>query len=222
MLLPRLQQHGQIYFRDLKCPGQKQDAIQEMLALAWKWLLRLHERGKDITCFPMVFVYLVARAVQNGRKLCGQASAKDVLNPSAQRRHDFTVEALPSSTCRALDDIYAIVRGQQALDAYEDRLRDNTVTPPPEAAAFRIDFPRFLRELSERDRQMAMFLSLGHSAKKAAHRFGLSPGRVTQLRQQWCQHWRRWQGEEDGNSGPASAATGDNNRAVNADRHSRS
>ena len=89
-LLPRLQNHGQIYFRHLNLADQKQDAIQEMVALAWKWFLRLHQRGKDIDSFPMVFIFLVAKAVQKGRKLCGQAKAKDVLNPVTQRRHGFT------------------------------------------------------------------------------------------------------------------------------------
>ena len=47
MLLPKLQNHGQIYFRNLKCADQKQDAIQEMVSLAWKWFLRLVQRGKN-------------------------------------------------------------------------------------------------------------------------------------------------------------------------------
>jgi hypothetical protein len=196
-LLPRLHNHGQIFFRNLKCADQKQDAIQEMVALAWKWFLRLHQRGKDVTSFSMVFIFLVARAVRNGRKLCGQAKAKDVLNRATQRQHGFTVYSLLGSKRRSFANIYALVHGQQELDAYEDRLRDNTFTPPPDAAAFRLDFPQFLGDLPARDRQVAMFLSLGHSAKKAAAKFGLSQGRVTQLRQQWSREWHRWHGEED-------------------------
>ena len=73
----------------------------------------------------------------------------------------------------------------------------------PDQAAFRADFPEFLRTLSERDRNLAEFLSLGHSADKAARKFGVSPGRVTQLRQRMCQDWRAMQGEIE--SGPASA-----------------
>jgi hypothetical protein len=199
-LLPRLHTHGQIFFRHLKCADQKQDAIQEMVALAWKWFLRLHQRGKDVASFPRVFIFLVARAVQNDRKLCGQAKAKDVLNRATQRRYGFTVFSLLGSKRRSFANINALVHGQQELDAYEDRLRDNTFTPPPDAAAFRLDFPQFLGDLPARDRQMAMFLSLGHSAKKAAEKFSLSQGRVTQLRQQWCREWQRGQGEEDSSS----------------------
>src|SRR4029077_15661571 len=86
---------------------------------------------------------------------------------------------------------HAVVKGQQALDAYEERLADNTVSPPPEAAAVRIHFPRFLADLSPRDRELAMYLSLGHGGKRAAARFGVSAGRVSQLRRRWATGGRR-------------------------------
>ena len=194
-LLPRLETHAAIYFRDVRCPATKADRIADCVALAWKWLIRLHERGKDVTQFTMVFVFFVAKAVKCGRRLTGQERSEDVLSTRAQRKHRFRVEALPASTRRPLEDFYAAVHGQQHLDAYEERLTDNTVTPPPDAAAFRIDWPDFLDSLTERDRELAHFLSLGHPAKKAAEKFKLSPGRVTQLRQRWCQEWRLCQDE---------------------------
>lgn len=130
-----------------------------------------------------------------GRRVTGQERAWDVLSARAQRRHGFKVESLPASTRRPFDDLYSAVRGQQFLDEYEERLRDNTFTPPPDAAAFRLDWPGFLDTLTERNRELAHFLSLGHAAKKAADKFRLSPGRVTQLRQRWCREWRLCQGE---------------------------
>jgi len=48
-----------------------------------------------------------------------------------------------------------------------------------------------------------MYLSLGHQGKKAASKFGVSPGRVTQLRQRWCHEWRRCQGDA-GDTAPHS------------------
>jgi hypothetical protein len=205
-LLPKLETHAAIYFRHVRCPDKKADYIAECVALAWGWLTRLHERGKDVRQFAMVFVYLVARAVRNGRRLCGQERAKDVLSPRAQQRRNFRVESLPSSTRRSFDDFYASVRGQQSVDSYEERLKDNSVTPPPDAAAFRIDWPAFLNTLSERDRELAHFLSLGHAASKAAEQFKLTPGRVTQLRQRWCREWRLCQGEDATQQGAAARA----------------
>jgi hypothetical protein len=174
--------------------------------LAWGWLTRLHERGKDVRQFTMVFVYLVARAVRNGRRLCGVERAGDALSPRAQQRRNFRVESLPVSTRRSFDDFFTAVHGQRSADSYEERLHDNSVTPPPDAAAFRIDWPAFLATLTERDRELAHFLSLGHAASKAAEHFKLTPGRVTQLRQRWCKEWRLCQGEEDALQAAAARA----------------
>jgi hypothetical protein len=200
-LVPRIETHARILFRGVRCPVTREDRVAECVALAWKWFLRLTERGKDVSQFPMAFAALVARAVKCGRRLCGQERARDALSLLAQQRHGFRVGSLPASTRRDHEDLYADPHGQALLDAFEERLQDNAVTPPPDAAAFRVDWPLFLRGLTRRDREMAAFLSLGNSGKATAAKFGLSPGRVTQLRQQWCRAWRLGQGEGDDGPG---------------------
>lgn len=193
-LLPRIEQHAQIYFRHITCVVQKADCVAETVALCWKWFLRLVQKGKEVGQFVRVLANYAARAVRCGRRLCVSERAKDVLSKHAQYVHSFQVERLPSSPRTAHEDLYGTPHGQEIQDAYEERLRDNTITPPPDAAAFRIDFPRFLGRLAPRDQKMAMFLSLGHSAKTTARKFGLSPGRVTQLRQRWRTEWETSQG----------------------------
>jgi hypothetical protein len=131
-LLPKIETHARIVFRGVRCPVQQEDRVQECVALAWKWFLSLSEHGKDIFDFPMAFASLVARAVRCGRKLCGQERAGDVLSFVAQRRHGFRVERLPASTRSPHEQLYADPHGQALLDAFEDRLRDNTLTPVPE------------------------------------------------------------------------------------------
>jgi hypothetical protein len=195
-LLPKIERCARFYFRHITCSAKRTDRIAETVALCWKWFVRLAERGRDAAEFVTTLVALAARAVNSGRRLCKQESAVDVMSNVAQHRHGFNVESLPIATRRSHESINALVRGQEELDAYEERLSDNAVTPPPDAAAFRIDFPRFLGRMSERDRALAMFLSLGHTATKAADKFGLSCGRVTQLRQRWHENWRLFEGEE--------------------------
>jgi hypothetical protein len=203
-LLPRIQTHALIVFRDIACPQRRADLIAELIALAWLWFIRLAKRGKAVEDFVVTFCRLLTKAVKSGRKLAGMVKAKDVLNRHAQQRHGFKVQSLPLSTRACHEDLYSAVRGQQLHDTYEERLKDNTVTPPPDAAAFRIDFPIFLSSLSQRDRELAEFLSLGNSGKHAASKFGISQGRVTQLRQTWCRVWRSCQGEE-GSTSPKSS-----------------
>jgi hypothetical protein len=41
--------------------------------------------------------------------------------------------------------------------ALTEALADNTVTPPPDAAAFRVDFARWLGSLGDRNRRLLFF-----------------------------------------------------------------
>jgi hypothetical protein len=204
-LLPHIQTRARLTFRDVSYPGHRADRVAEFTALAWKWPRRLHQRGKDVMPFSMLFIRLIVRGVRCGRRLGHQERAQDVLSPVAQHWHGFKVEPLATAP-----GLYHKIRsgpgdGQRQLDACEERLRDNAITPPPDAAAFRIDFPRFVGGLSGRERELARFLSLGNSARGAAAAFGLSPPRVTQLRQRWCREWRAFQGEDAAAAVPAPA-----------------
>lgn len=194
-LLPRIETHGQIFFRNVRCAVRKADCIAEMVALAWKWFRRLAEQGKDAAKFVFTLASLAARAVKSGRRLCGQERAKDVMSHRAHYLHQFGVKRLPASTQRSQEQLYAQPHGQEMMDAYEERFRDNAQTPVPDQVAFRLDWPRFLASLGDRDRRLAEYLSLGHGAGDAARRFHLTPGRVTQLRQRWHQQWQSFQGE---------------------------
>jgi hypothetical protein len=127
---------------------------------------------------------LAARHVRSGRRLCGQEHSKDALSPLAQRRHGFATQSLPAHDGGA---------GNEALDA----LRDNAVTPPPEQAAFRIDYPAWLARLAPRAREIAQQMALSRSTKELAAGHGLSQGRVSQLRRELHADWRDFHGEGD-------------------------
>ena len=195
-VLPKIETHASIAFRHIKCPATRADKIAETIALGWKWFVRLHERGKDINEFVMHFVALVARAVKSGRRVAGMAKAKDLMNERCQARHGFKVEALPTSPRASYEARYSKPHGQQDYDAFEERLADNVITPPPDAAAFRIDFPVWRGTWSERDRRLIDLLMLDTPTKEAASLFGVSPGRVSQKRLQFHEDWRQYQGEE--------------------------
>ena len=96
-VLPRIETHARIYFRHLRCPNQREEAVAECLALAWWWFIRLVRRGKNPEAFISVLADFAARAVSSGRRLCGQEKVNEVLSPVAQRRHGFTVQRLHPS-----------------------------------------------------------------------------------------------------------------------------
>ena len=196
-LLPIVERHARVIFRGLPAV-EREEAIAEAVAAAFTAYRRLRERGIDaVREFPSMIATYAVLHVKDDRHVGGNSSSTDALSPKAQRKHGFHVEPLPISTRRAYDEVSGSVNGQRQMDAFEERLQENRQTPIPEQAAFRIDFPQFLHSLSQRDRRLATYLSLGHTGKEAAEKFRLSPGRVTQLRQGWCREWRVLQGEED-------------------------
>ena len=105
-ILPRIELHARIYFRGIRCSHRKDEAVQETLALSWKWFIRLVEKGKNPLTFPSVLASYAARSVKCGRRVCGQENGKDVLCYFAQQRHDFAVEQLPPSTCSSQEERY--------------------------------------------------------------------------------------------------------------------
>ena len=181
-LLPRIESYARFHFRGVRCANRKADRIAEVIALAWKWFLRLEERGKDVTEFLTVFVNLAVRSVRSGRRLAGMLRVKDVLSSRAQYRQGFAVMSLPN---------YSTQQG----NSFDDALRDNTHSEPGDAAAFRIDFPRWLATLNPRDRRLAHDLMLGEKARVAARKVGVSAARVSQLRQELCDNWKHFHGE---------------------------
>src|SRR5262249_14966226 len=161
------------YFRHLKCWHRLQEALAEMVALAWKWFLRLVANGKDAAAFPATIAAFAARAVRSGRRLCGQEKAKDVLSPRAQQRQHFAVQSLPAQESGS-DDNSTVAA-----------LRDNTRTPPDEQAAFRIDSPDWLARLGERNGRIAWDMALGERTQELAVRYGTSQSRISQLRREF-------------------------------------
>jgi hypothetical protein len=178
-LLPRIERHGRVYFRHVQCRQKKADYIAEMIALCWKWMLRLETQGKDGFQFPTALATYAAKQVKSGRRVCGQEKAKDAMSPTAQQRHGFVVGKLPD---------YSTLDGNPLAEA----LHDNTRTPPPDAAAFRIDFPAWLATRTERDRRIIEQMGLNHRTSDLARRFGVVPGRISQLRREYQEDWTRF------------------------------
>jgi hypothetical protein len=178
-VLPRIERHARIYFRQLKCPHQREEALAECLALAWWWFIRLVRRGKNPEDFITVLASFAARAVASGRRLCGQQKANEVLSPVAQRRHGFAVQRL---------HLYSYPPHSR----WEDAVHDNTQTPVPKQVVYRVDFPAWLQTRTKRDRRIIDRLLLGERTGAVAQAFDLSPGRISQLRRQFHADWLRF------------------------------
>src|SRR5580700_2518474 len=182
LLLPRITTCAQFLFRDVKCLDKRADRIAEVIALSWKWFVELEQQGKDPAEFVTALATLASRAVRSGRRLAAMEPAKDVFTSRTQQRRGFTVMTLP--------DLSPV-----PSNGLDDMLRDNTQTSPPDAAAFRIDFPRWLGTLSARTGRIVHELMIGEKTSVAARAFGISSARVSQLRQELHDDWLRFHGE---------------------------
>src|SRR5690606_14588437 len=154
------QAHGRVYFRHARCFHRKEELLAEMVALCWKWFLRLVRRGKDALQFVGALVDYAARAVSSGRRVCGHEKAKDALSPVARRRGGFTGSRLSDS-------------GTPHGSPLEEALRDNTASPVPEQVAFRIDFPAWHHGHADRDRRLIDRLMVGEGTLEVSRAFGL-------------------------------------------------
>jgi hypothetical protein len=195
-LVPNIEKHARNAFGYYKCANQKDDKVAEAVALAWKWFVRLHKRGKNASTFPVVFASLVARAVAGGRRIAGGEPAGDVLSKLAQRKHGFSVKGLSDSDGIPIHQLFSDPHAQKTIDTLEERLADNTQTPVPDQAAFRIDFPAWMRTLSARERLLAQAMMREEGTNDLSRKFGVSAGRISQIRSELRTEWARFCGDE--------------------------
>jgi hypothetical protein len=183
IVLPRILSHGRVCFGSIKCPHRRQDAIQDMIGLAWQWHLRLAEKGKDATAFPTALATYAARAVRSGSRVAGQERANDVLSPVAQRRHQFAIGKLPD---------FETLTDHPICEA----LYDNTKSPPDETVCFKLDFLAWLTSLNERDRSIVEDLMIGERTLDVANKYKISAARISQKRREFRQDWQAFLGDE--------------------------
>jgi hypothetical protein len=64
-------------------------------------------------------------------------------------------------------------------------------------AAFRIDFPAWLQQLSCRNRKIAIAFARGDSTSEVSAKFAISPARVSQLRRELYYSWQAFHGRQE-------------------------
>jgi hypothetical protein len=148
------------HFRHLD-PDAREEAIQNSVVLAYRYVKRLVERGKDAEGLFKGVLWWACRHTRLGRQGGGRAKLKPkcVLDYARRGIRDVTVE-------RGIDLNYFI--GQCAS--------------VPDAVAFRLDVPAFLGTLPERDQQIARDLAIGTGTKEVAQKFGVSAAAISQFR----------------------------------------
>jgi hypothetical protein len=157
-------------------------SIEERLANCYEAAYRLMLHGKESIIYPTVLAQYAIKQVRVGRKVGTQLNVNDISSSYSQRRKTVKVDRLD--------------RYDAGIQGWKEAIIEDRRTPVAEQVWFRIDFPVWLSSLSPRDRKIAQALAAGHTTSEVAKRFGLSCGRVSQLRLEFYESWQNFQGEE--------------------------
>ena len=178
-MLPQIRRQAEVAFRYLRAEA-REESVAEAIALAYRAWVDLVDQGREQIARPTPLAKFAVRRVRAGRRLGCRLSVRDVLSEYAHRTHGFTVERMD--------------RADDPSGAWHQVLLEDRRTGPAETAAARLDLAAWLRTLSTRNRQIAKALGLGNSTGAVARQFGLSAGRVSQLRLWLRQEWEQFQG----------------------------
>jgi hypothetical protein len=189
-MLPAIRRTAQITFRKIR-PELRDDLIEEVVANAFVAYARLVERGQADRALPSPLARFAIAQVRVGRRVGNRLRIRDVLSNYAQYQKGFQVEALDQF--------------DEEEECWQQILIEDKRATPAEVAACRIDFAEWLRRLTARLRKIALALASGETTKGAAEQFGLSPARISQLREWLKKSWEAFQGEAEIGGQPVAA-----------------
>ena len=182
-MLPQIIRNARHAFRDL--PAEEQhDAIAEVIANCTVAVARLVEREMLNVAYPTPLARFAIRQYFDGRRVGNKIASRDVYSQQAQEKGEYELHHLGSP------------RDQR--DGWREQLVENHRTTPAELAWTRIDFPCWLESLSPRDQRIAEVLAAGETTSRTARRFGISAGRVSQIRRELRRRWFDFHGEANG------------------------
>jgi hypothetical protein len=172
------------------------DAVADTRAAIWAAFLSLARRGRDpLEIGATGIAGRCCLYTKTGRKIGNRNRGRaclDVLDHRARRRLGIQILSLDQDN-------------ELASETWREWLAEDHRTRPCDAAAFRLDFGRWMaEELPERKRQMAELLAEGHETGAVARMLGVTPAAVSQSRAWLESSWRAFQGEP----APAQATPG--------------
>jgi hypothetical protein len=179
-VLPAVKARAALRFRYLP-PEARAEATQEAIASACVAFQRMAVLGRQNRANPGSLADFAVKHVRGGRHVGGsQDAARDVLSPATRHRQRVRLVSYDS---------------HEDGDNWGEVVSGNRRCCVADLAAFRIDFAEWLKEMGERDRRIIAALAGSERTADVAERFGLTPGRVSQLRRMYERRWQLYQGE---------------------------
>jgi hypothetical protein len=181
-ILPAIQNCIDFAFRQTPAE-EREEFTEEALANVATACANLVAQGRADRIYPAALAAFAVRQAREGRKVGGKLNSHDVLSKYCQRKRQVAVRCLNPSGSLESD--------------WRESLIEHRKTPVPEIVAFRIDFPAWLATFPERQQQIALALAAGHTTNYVAQQFGISAGRVSQLRREFSRSWNDFHSEPE-------------------------
>jgi hypothetical protein len=180
-MLPQIRNRAEFALRGLR-RQLRDELIDEIVADTFVWFRRLAERGRLDLAFATPLTNFSIRRVLGGRRVGCSLNRDDVSSYYGQRSNNIRLLRLDRYDARE--------------HCWRPILVEDRNAGPAEVAAAKIDFEDWFRRLPRRDRRIAARLAVGDRTRDVAKRFGLSPGRISQLRKAFRHSWAEFQGED--------------------------
>ena len=166
-LLPRIRACARFAFRDLDAEA-RQEAVQGVITGAMAAYVRLVQLGKADIAYAVPLAMYAIRQHRSGRRLGLRMNIHDVSAEYAQQAKNVRLERL---------DGYDSTENQWQEILVEDRHAG-----PFDIVRTKLDFTAWLRSLPIKLRRIARTLANGERTRDVAVKFGLSQGRISQIR----------------------------------------
>lgn len=176
-MLPDIENDARYHLRNLK--GEALDeAVQEVVCHACQSFAQLVAQDRAEVATWSTLAKFALKRYREGRRVGGSLNVNDVC----------------SVYCRRQKGVRVLPLGQWDDERQEwtELLVEDKKSTPSEIAATRIDYPAFLATLSPRNRRLTQRLVAGDSTGEVSRQFGISIGRVSQLRKQLRLAWEKF------------------------------
>jgi hypothetical protein len=179
-MLPRIRRQAHHAFRQLNLE-LRDELVAEVVAFAYCAFADLARRSRLEVAYSTPLAHYAIRRVCSGRKAASPMNRND-----AHSHYGRRLSGLPTARLDQPDE---------ASGHWRQFLVEDRHAGPAEIAAARIDVAAWLRTLSKRNQKIAKALAGGERSSVVAKQFGLSCGRISQLRDWFRRQWQEFQGE---------------------------
>ena len=173
-MLPEIKRWLRVAFCRLAAEA-REDAIAEGIAHCLLAYVRLHEQGRTEVATASSLAWYSSRQVRRGRPAVGRMNSKEPLSRYAQ--------------------VGSGNRFERQNGEWIDKLAEDKRASVVDQVAAKMDVRAWFATLTKRMKEIAKDLACGCSTSEVARKYGVTAGRISQLRRVLEESWAAFQGE---------------------------